>query len=86
MLDIRAFFHKGFCTVYFGAKEDNAVTLASTFIQTRVKKIEDMATIIVLGSLVYVMVEIAPDIYGPCVSNGKKGVKTLILRCHNAIY
>ena len=21
------FFHKGFCTVYFGAKEDNAVTL-----------------------------------------------------------
>ena len=27
MQDIRAFFHTGFCTVYFGAKEDNAVTL-----------------------------------------------------------
>ena len=38
------------------------------------------------GTLVDVLVEIAPDIYGPYVSTDKKGVKTLILRCHNAIY
>ena len=38
------------------------------------------------GTLVDVMVDIAPDIYEPYVSTDKKGVKTLILRCHNAIY
>ena len=27
MQDILVFFHKGFCTVYFGAEKDNAVTL-----------------------------------------------------------
>ena len=32
------------------------------------------------------MVEIAPDIYGPYVVPDKKGVKTLILIFHNAIY
>ena len=26
-------FHKGFCTVYFGAKEDNAVTLAHSAVR-----------------------------------------------------
>ena len=26
-------FHKGFCTVYFGAKEDNAVTLPHSAVQ-----------------------------------------------------
>ena len=62
------------------------IDIPNAFIQTRVEKIEDMATIIVQGTLVDVLVEIAPDIYGPYVSTHKKGVKTLILRCHNAIY
>ena len=62
------------------------IDIPNAFIQTRVEKIEDMATIIVRGTLVDVLVEIAPDIYGPYVSTDKKGVKTLILRCHNAIY
>ena len=29
-------FHKGFCTVYFGAKEDNAVTLAHSAVRKHV--------------------------------------------------
>ena len=45
-----------------------------------------MATSIVRGTLVDVLVDITPDIYGPYVSTDKKGVKNLILRCHNAIY
>ena len=45
-----------------------------------------MATIIVRGALVDFLVEITPDIYGPHASTDKKGVKTMILRCHNTIY
>ena len=56
------------------------IDILNAFIQTRVEKIKDMETIIVQGTLVYVLVEIAPDIYGPYVSTDKKGVKTLILR------
>ena len=62
------------------------IDILNAFIQTRVEKIEDMATIIVRGTLVDVLVEIAPDIYGRYVSTDKKGIKTLILIFHNAIY
>ena len=58
------------------------IDIPNAFIQTHVENIEDMATIIVLGALVDVLVDISPDIYGPCVITDKKGVKTLILRCH----
>ena len=62
------------------------IDILNAFIQTSVKKIEDMATIIVQETLVNVLVEIAPDIYGPYIRTDKKGVKTLNLRCRNAIY
>ena len=62
------------------------IDILDMFIQTIVYKIEDIATIILQGALVDVMIEIAPDIYGLYVSTDKKGVKTLIIRCHNAIY
>ena len=52
------------------------VDMSNAFIQTRVEKIEYMATIIVQRTLVDVLVEIAPDINGPYVSTDKKGVKT----------
>ena len=45
-----------------------------------------MATIIVQGTMVDFLVEIAPDIYGTYVSTDKKGVKTMVLRKYNAIY
>ena len=62
------------------------IDIPNVFIQTSVNKIEEMETIIVQGTLVDVIVEITPEIYGLYVSTDKKGVKTLILRCHNAIY
>ena len=61
------------------------IDITNACIQTRVNKIEDMANIIVRGTLVDVLVDIEPDIYGPYASTKKKGVKTLILRCHNVI-
>ena len=64
----------------------STIDILNVFIQNRVDKIKDMATITVWGTLVDVLVEISPDIYGPFVSTDKKGVKTLIFRCHNAIY
>ena len=45
-----------------------------------------MEIIIVRGTLVDVLVEIAPGIYGPYINTDKKGIKTLIIRCHNSIY
>ena len=62
------------------------IEILNAFIQTRVEKIEDMVTIIVRGALADFMVDIAPDIYGPYIRTEKKGLKTLILRCHNATY
>ena len=62
------------------------IDIPNAFIQTSINNIEDTANIIVRGELVDVLVEIAPDIYGTYVSTDKKGVKTLILRCHNTIY
>ena len=67
-------------------RDVSTIDILNAFIQTRVEKIKDMETIIVQGTLVYVLVEIAPDLYGPYVSTDRKWVKTLILRFHNAIY
>ena len=75
------------CVINAQEHQDVAtIDIPNAFIQTRVEKIKDMATIIVRGTLVDVLVDIAPDIYGPYVSTDKRGVKTLIIRCHNAIY
>ena len=62
------------------------IDITNALIQARFDKIEDMATIIVRGAIFDVMVDIAPDIYGTYVSTDKKGLKNMILRCHNAIY
>ena len=62
------------------------IDIPNVLIQTHVEKTEYVATIIVRGTLVDVLVDITPDIYGPYVSTDKKGVKTLILRCRKAIY
>ncbi len=36
--------------------------------------------------LVEILVEIAPDVYGPYVSENKKGEKLLLVQCMNALY
>ena len=55
------------------------IYIPNALIQNRVKNIEDVTTTIVQESLFDVMIEIAPDIYRPCVSTDKKGVKNQIL-------
>ena len=75
------------CVINAQEHQDVAtIDIMNGFIQTCVKNIKDMATIIVQGTLVDVLVEITPSIYGPYVSTDKKGIKTVILRCDNAIY
>ena len=49
------------------------IDIPNAFIQTCVKKTEDMATIILRGTLVDVLAEIAPEIYGTYVSTEKRG-------------
>ena len=36
------YFHKGFCTVYFGAKENNAVTLAHSAVRKHAFMVKSM--------------------------------------------
>ena len=38
------------------------------------------------GKLVEILVDIAPDVYGPYVSENKKGEKVLLVQCMNALY
>ena len=61
--------------MYKNTKTFPQIDILNVFIQTCVKNIKDMATIIVQGELVDVLVEIAPEIYGTHVSNDKRGVK-----------
>ena len=45
-----------------------------------------MSIIKIRGILVEMLLDIAPDVYGPYVTVDKKGIKQLITRCMNAIY
>ena len=38
------------------------------------------------GKLVEILVDIAPDVYGPYVHKNKKGEKVLLVQCMNALY
>ena len=49
------------------------------FIQIKLEKEEYMVTIIVRGDLVYVLSEIAPELYNPYTRNDKKGKNILII-------
>ena len=43
-----------------------------------------MAIIKIMGVLVDILLEMAPDIYGPYVITDRKGVKQLIFQCQNS--
>ena len=62
------------------------IDIPNAFIQTRVEDEKDMVIIRVRGLLAEMLVDIAPDVYGPYVTTDKKGVKQLLLLCLNAIY
>jgi hypothetical protein len=61
------------------------VDVPNAFAQTRLEDEDDMAFIKILGVLVDVLVEIAPDIYGECITKDKKGVAQLLVQCQNAL-
>ena len=62
------------------------IDIPNAFIQTRVTNEKDMVIIKVRGVLVDMLVKLAPDIYGPYVRKDKKGERTILLQCLNAIY
>ena len=60
------------------AEEGRDVAVVNTpnaFAQMRVQDEKDMAIIDLRGVLVDILVEMAPDVHGPCISVDKKGVK-----------
>ena len=62
------------------------IDIPNAFIQTRVEKEKDMATIKLRGVIVDILCQIAPEVYKPYVTKDKKGNKCLIVQCLNAIY
>ena len=62
------------------------IDVPNAFIQTRIEDAKDMVIIKIRGILVDMLLDIAPDVYGPYVTTDKKGVKQLTVRCLNAIY
>jgi hypothetical protein len=62
------------------------VDIPNAFVQTRVENEKDMAFINICGTLVDILVEIAPDVYNSYVSRDKKGMNQLLVQCQNALY
>ena len=60
--------------------------ISNGFIQTRIEYEKDIAIINIRGVLVYILLDISPDVYGPYVITYLKGVKQLIVQCQNIIY
>jgi hypothetical protein len=59
--------------------------LPNAFIQTKVFG-KDRVIVRLRGEIVEVLLELAPDVYGPYVTTNRNGVKCLLVRCLNAIY
>ena len=55
-------------------------------IHTCIEDAKDINIINIMVILVYTLLEIAPDVYGPHVITDRKGVKKLIVQCQNSIY
>jgi hypothetical protein len=55
--------------------------ILNAFIQAVIKDEKDKALICIRGPLVDILVSIAPDVYGPYVAVGKKGMKQLLVQC-----
>jgi hypothetical protein len=62
------------------------VDIPNAFVQTVVEDKKDRAFIHIHGPLVNILVTIAPYVYGPYVTVGKKGKKHLLVQCLTALY
>jgi hypothetical protein len=76
-------------TCIVDAKEERDVAvidIPNAFIQTRVDDERDMAIIKIRGTIVDILVNIAPDVYKSYATTDKKGIEQLVVRCQNALY
>jgi hypothetical protein len=68
-------------------KRDVAIVdISNAFIQTRVEDKKDQVIIQIRGVVVDWLTKIAPEVYTQYVSADRKGGKTLLVECMNAIY
>jgi hypothetical protein len=75
------------CIIDAEEERDVAVIdIPNAFIQTRIENESDMAIIKIRGTLVDMLLQIAPEVYQAFVTTDKKGNKQLIVQCQNAIY
>jgi hypothetical protein len=75
------------CVVNANENRDVAIVgIPNAFVQTVVEGKKNRAFIRISGPLVYILVTIAPDVYGPYVMVGKKGEKQLLVQCLTALY
>jgi hypothetical protein len=75
------------CIVDANKNRDVAVVdITNAFIQTIVEDEKDKALIHIRGLFVDILVSIAPSVYGPYVTVGKKGKKQLLVQCLTALY
>jgi hypothetical protein len=76
-------------TCVVNANENREVAIVDTpnaFVQTVVVDEKDRAFICIRGPLINILVSIAPDVYGPYATVGKKGEKQLLVQYLTALY
>ncbi len=75
------------CVVDANKNRDVAIVdIPNAFVQTIVDDEKDKALICIHSPLVYILVSIAANVYGPYVAVGKKGKKQLLVQCLTALY
>jgi hypothetical protein len=75
------------CIVDANKNRDIAIVdIPNAFVQTIVEDEKDKALIHIHGPLVDILVSIAPNVYGLCITAGKKGKKQLLVLCLTALY
>jgi hypothetical protein len=62
------------------------IDIPNAFIQTRVQDAKDRVIIRVTGVTAEWLVKAAPKVYAAYVSVNKRGEKSLLVECYNAIY
>jgi hypothetical protein len=75
------------CVIDANENRDVAIVdIPNAFVQTDVEDEKERALIQIRGPLVDILVSIAPDVYGPYITIGKKGKKQLLVQYLTALY
>ena len=67
-------------------REVAVIDIPNAYIQTHVDDPKDRVIIRITGVVVDWLVKAAPEVYEPYVVINKRGEKSLLVECHNAIY